>query len=139
MVATVACGFPVSWSSALSFEHANPRLTDNTNECAAWCAKTNDENQWLQVCFISPRVVKAVDIAGRPDKHNQYVKAFRLYHTLDGVDWFAYNAEEPLEGNEDTANVIRHDLDEFEALAVRLCPTDWNKHIAMRLEVHVAK
>ena len=33
--------------SALSFDHANPRLTDNMDECAAWCAKKNDQSQWL--------------------------------------------------------------------------------------------
>ena len=78
----------------------------------------------------------AVDIAGRPDEYNQFVKAFKLFYTMDGVEWIDYNEYDDFEGNTNTESVIRHDLDEFEALSVRICPTEWNKHISMRFDVH---
>ena len=69
--------------------------------------------------------MKAIDIAGRPDKNSQFVKSFKIYYTLNGVEWMGYNNEEQLDGNADTANVVRHELYEFEALSVRICPTEW--------------
>lgn len=71
-------------------------------------------------------MVHAIDIAGRPDKNNHFVKSFTLFYSLNGCDWTAYKNEQVLQGNSDTADVVRHDLEEFKALAVRICPKEWH-------------
>ena len=56
----------------------------------AWCAKTNDVNQYLQVRFNSVKKISGVATQGR-EEYNQYVRSYQLEFSLDGYTWHYYN------------------------------------------------
>ena len=88
----------------------------------AWSAKTNDVNQWIQICFLYPRIVTSIQTAGRTGGGLQYVKNYKVQYTMDGINWQHYNNGQILNGNTDINSVITNNVVEFNALAVKINP-----------------
>ena len=59
----------------------------------AWCAKTNDINQWLQVDFENLVKVQGVATQGRQES-NQWVQSYRLSYGETGVFFKEYKTKE---------------------------------------------
>ncbi len=58
-------------------------------------------------------------------------------YTNDGMNWIYYNHGLEFIGNSDLSTIVTHEFSTpFKARAVRICPTDWNNHISMRVEVY---
>ena len=55
----------------------------------AWCARSNDGNQWLQVYFGRETTVTKVTSQGRYD-HNNWVMSYSLSYSVDGTHWAWY-------------------------------------------------
>ena len=55
----------------------------------AWCAKTNDANQWIQAKFDVVAKVRRVSTQGRMDT-DQWVKTYTLAYSFDGKTWKDY-------------------------------------------------
>ena len=52
----------------------------------AWCAKTNNLDQWIQVQFRTMTTVSGIILQGRGD-HNQWVTKYKVQYSIDGVNW----------------------------------------------------
>lgn len=59
----------------------------------AWCAKTNDINQWLQVDFAKLVKVQGIATQGRQES-SQWVQSYRLSYGLHGVFFEQYEAKD---------------------------------------------
>ena len=56
----------------------------------AWSSKSNDLNQWLQVDFKNQTVVTGISTQGREDCCSQWVEAYTLQYSMDGISLFPY-------------------------------------------------
>ena len=60
-----------------------------SGKAGAWCAKSNDGNQWLQISFGRPTTVTRVATQGRYDG-DQWVTSYSLSYSVDGAHWVLY-------------------------------------------------
>lgn len=70
--------------------------------------------------YDSRRLWNSVIIQGR--EKNQYVTKFKLMYTTDGFAFRNYENGKVFAGNNDVSTKIRHNLEPFYALAIRLVP-----------------
>ena len=56
---------------------------------SAWYARTQDQNQWLQVKFAQRVEIRRVATQGRPNS-NQWVKSYTLTYSSDGLLFYQY-------------------------------------------------
>ena len=59
-------------------------------KAGAWCAASNNRNQWLQVFFGRETTVTKVAIQGRYSCCSQWVASFKLSYSSDGIHWAWY-------------------------------------------------
>ena len=82
-----------SASSSYNAKHAPARarlnLQGNSKGYGAWCAKTNDGKQWLQIDFGELVRVTKVATQGQQDG-NHWVTKFTLSYSMDGIHWAEY-------------------------------------------------
>lgn len=104
----------------------------------AWCAKTNDENQWLQFDLGPPTLVTGVVTKGRMDvKKRAWVKSYKLSFSNDSSVGHFYNeGAESVKifhgnknGNDSSYNFLSRP---FVARYIRIHPVTWHRHISMR-------
>ena len=55
----------------------------------AWLARTQDQNQWLQVKFAQRVEIRRVATQGRPNS-NQWVTSYKLNYSSDGLLFHQY-------------------------------------------------
>ena len=60
-----------------------------SGKAGAWCAKSNDGNQWLQVSFGVQTTVTKVGTQGRYDADDR-VTSYSLSYSVDGAHWVLY-------------------------------------------------
>ena len=60
-----------------------------SGKAGAWCAKSNDGNQWLQVSFGRQTTVTKVATQGRYDGDKR-VTSYSLSYSVDGAHWVLY-------------------------------------------------
>ncbi|KAI8505144.1 hypothetical protein Bbelb_172530 [Branchiostoma belcheri] len=106
----------------------------------AWCVKTNDGNQWLQVDLGKLAEVWGVVTQGRFRDYKQWVTTYKLSFSTDGNTWRPYRdssgRQKVLQGNSDGDTPLRHLLAEpVTARYVRFLVVTWNNYICMRVEV----
>ena len=82
----------ITASSMWDSNHApgNGRLgfTRQSSKAGAWCAKTNDVNQWIQVDLGSPTIVTGVITQGRDcTQWLQRVTKYKVQYSRDGMSW----------------------------------------------------
>jgi hypothetical protein len=97
-------------------------------------------HQWIQVNFGGEsRWVTEVHLQGRGRDCDQWVTAYKLQFSDDGIDWHHVNEHEVFSGttgmNEIAVNKLHRPV---KCRALRLCPTAWNNHISLRWEVFYA-
>lgn len=98
---------------------------------AAWCAKSEDKNPWIQVKFPIPLCLNRVVTQGRGDK-NQYVTRYRVLVSQDGIN-FIHTCEFP--GNSDnTTPVPRKFPIPVRALYARIQILEYFNHPSMRFD-----
>ena len=61
-----------------------------SGNAGAWCARTNDGDQWLQIYFGRETTVTKVATQGRYDCCDQWVMSFSLSYSVDGIHWASY-------------------------------------------------
>ncbi|XP_078372679.1 uncharacterized protein LOC144656323 isoform X3 [Oculina patagonica] len=109
----------------------------------AWCAKTNDKQQYLQIDLGEVTKVCGVASQGRPgfiDQGGWFVKTYTLAYSKDGENWTNYKEfgiAKVFQGNNDPDTVVTNMLKmAVNAHYVRIKPQSWHNHIAMRVEVY---
>ncbi len=101
-IAAIALGFPISSSSDWFVGSKADRAImtkvfargngPDPNQFAHWCSGYADQNQWLQVSFLQPRIVTAVSLRG-------VVTSFKIQYSNDGINWLRYNNDSILKGS----------------------------------------
>ena len=83
--------FSASSSHQAKYAPARARLNiqGNSKGYGAWCAKTNDGKQWLQIAFGELVRVTKVATQGQQD-NNHWVTKFTLSYSVDGIHWAEY-------------------------------------------------
>ena len=80
----------ISASSVFDSNHGQTRARLNQPSDAplkgAWSARSNNQQQWIQVTFPKKTVVTAVITQGRAD-YGQWVEQYSVEYTQDGFTW----------------------------------------------------
>ena len=71
------------YSSVFAANRGRLNLAAGSGKAGAWCAKTNDVNQWLQIDLGTPTTVTKVATQGRQDS-SQWVTSYTLSYSLAG-------------------------------------------------------
>ncbi|TNV75342.1 hypothetical protein FGO68_gene2780 [Halteria grandinella] len=140
IVAAVASGYPKyassEWDANHSVNHSMLNQVKSEKAAGGWQASSDDSEQWIGVCFGSPKKVVKVALQGRSD-NKQRVTQFRVKYSLDGLIWHFADDEAYFEGVWDSNTVKTHLFKKpFLARSVRINPTAWNEHISLRFEVY---
>lgn len=109
---------------------------------SGWCAKRNDENQWLQYDVGPPRQITGIVTRGHGGwehrRHTAWVTSYTLSYSNDTLVWFSYRDGNHLDpkvfgGNMNKDTERRHYLNHpFAARYIRIHPITWHRAIAMR-------
>lgn len=87
----------ISASSEWDHRHgpSNGRLyfQARSGRTGAWSARVNDVHQWIQVDFQMPTLVLAINIQGREDCCQQFVKSYTVSSGNDGKSFYPYKHE----------------------------------------------
>ena len=59
----------------------------------AWSARVNDVHQWIQIDFQMSKLVLAINIQGREDCCQQFVKSYTVSSSNDGRTFYPYKHE----------------------------------------------
>ncbi|KAJ7311098.1 hypothetical protein JRQ81_006697 [Phrynocephalus forsythii] len=115
---------------------------DKTGKSNAWAALTNKQDQWLQIDLRDQKKLTGIITQGARDfGHIQYVGAYKVAYSNDGVTWTIYkdswtNKTKIFEGNHDNYSHKKNVFDEpFYARFVRILPESWHNRITLRLEL----
>ena len=60
---------------------------------SAWCPRTNDQNQWLQIRFAQRFEITRVATQGRHNAYN-WVKSYTLNYSSDGLMFYQYRTNQ---------------------------------------------
>ncbi|KAL9978620.1 hypothetical protein ACROYT_G016157 [Oculina patagonica] len=130
-------------SSIASKNHAAKlgrlNLVAASSQAGAWCAGSNNVNQWLQIDLGTPTTVTKVATQGRQDS-SQWVSSYSLSYSLTGSFWVKYTVrgkKKVFRGNFDRDTMVFHKIfPPFHARFVRTHPLKWQSHICMRAELY---
>ncbi|XP_033109290.1 lactadherin-like [Anneissia japonica] len=106
----------------------------------AWCSKTIDQYQWIQVDLGKLHMVRGVITQGRNKCCLQWVTSYEIFYSVDG------NLFQPIRnsdcqvtrfvGNSDEDTTVTNIFpDPVYAKFVRIHPTNWHNWISLRFEV----
>ncbi|KAL9978605.1 hypothetical protein ACROYT_G016141 [Oculina patagonica] len=111
-----------------------------SGKLGAWCTRTNNGKEWLQVYFGRETTVSKVATQGRYDGDN-WVMSYSLSYSVDGSHWSWYRLVDGhikvFGGTIDRNTPVYHSLHSpIQAKYLRFHPKTWNGHICMRAEVY---
>ena len=105
----------------------------------AWCARSNNRYQYLQVDFKRPVKIIKVSTQGRQDV-SQWVTQYYIKHSVNAINFVEYkerNSRKYLTGNRDRNTVVINPFNPaIRARYIRVCPWGWYRHISMRVELY---
>ncbi|XP_014644127.1 PREDICTED: lactadherin isoform X1 [Ceratotherium simum simum] len=115
---------------------------DKQGKFNAWTAHSSSASEWLQVDLGSQRQVTGVITQGARDfGHIQYVAAYKVAHSNDGMNWTEVRDQRATDskifpGNLDN-NSHKKNMFETPFLArfVRILPVAWHNRITLRVEL----
>ena len=64
-------------------------LVARSGKAGAWCAKTSNNKEWLQIDLGNPTTVTKVATQGRQN-HNQWPTSYSISYSLTGSYWVQY-------------------------------------------------
>jgi len=104
-----------------------------TGKSGSWCAKVNDDKQWIRLDCKKNYKIYGVAIQGRHD-NPQWVTEFKLYAKADkGKEEFFIGQ---FSGNDDRETIVEHVFTPRTARYIRLMPFGFNNHVSLRWEVY---
>ncbi|KAL9982962.1 hypothetical protein ACROYT_G005077 [Oculina patagonica] len=126
------------WEKSHGPENARLNLAAARGKTGAWSAKTNDQNQFLQVDFWRNVKITKFQTQGRQD-YEQWVKKYKLSYSVDGSSAFQTYQENGVDkvfiGNSNKDGIVTQVLlQPITARYVQIKPIEWNDHISMRAE-----
>jgi hypothetical protein len=126
-----------SWNSSHSAENAQLNSTQGgPGMSSAWCAGSNDLNQWFQLCFDSQKSWTKISIQGRGDV-DQWVTEFFVKYSDDATNWKIAEDGKIFKANIDRNTIVTHTfVSPFTSKLIRIVPIAWKGHISMRIECY---
>lgn len=105
----------------------------------AWCARSNNRYQYLQVDFKRPVKIIKLSTQGRQDV-SQWVTQYYIKHSVTAINFVEYkerNSRTYFTGNRDRNTVMTNPFNPaIRARYIRVCPWGWYRHISMRVEFY---
>ncbi|XP_020021063.1 lactadherin isoform X2 [Castor canadensis] len=137
-----ASSFHKTWGvQAFSWHPFFARL-DRQGTFNAWTAQSNNASEWLQIDLGSKKQVTGIVTQGaREFGHVQYIAAYKMAYSPDGVHWTEYKENGASEskvfrGNSDN-NSHKENILETPIFTrfVRILPVAWHNRITLRMEL----
>ncbi|XP_078584721.1 uncharacterized protein LOC144866900 [Branchiostoma floridae x Branchiostoma japonicum] len=147
---TVVMTSSTELSEKTSVTRAKFSCVETATEAGAWCAKVNDDKQFLLIDLESAQLVTGIVTQGRnsspdwPDgPTQQWVTSYKISYGLENGDETEYkkaNGEALIfKGNADTDTPVSHAFKTyngtFTARYIKIHVLTWHEHIAMRADV----
>ncbi|XP_039252075.2 lactadherin-like [Styela clava] len=131
---------PMSRIKASSIHYSCPfQYLRLLNPSGAWCAATNNGNQWLQVDLQEPTTVAGLLTQGRTNCCNQWVRSFKVSYGNSESSLAMYQengATKIFTGNHDKTTIKENRFSQpITARYIRLHPVTWHEHLSMRIEI----
>ena len=73
-------------------------LVSGSGKVGAWCAKTSNNKEWLQIDLGNPTTVTKVATQGRQDS-NQWPTSYSISYSLTGSYWVQYTVRGKIKVN----------------------------------------
>ncbi|XP_067402211.1 coagulation factor V isoform X2 [Emydura macquarii macquarii] len=134
-----ASSYKKSWYS--SWEPSLARLNQK-GRVNAWQAKSNNNQQWLQIDLLKAKKIIAVATQGcKSMSTEQFVKTYAILYSDQDTEWKPYldnstSVEKVFMGNEDSSGQVKHFLNPpIFSRFLRIVPKSWNRSIALRVEL----
>ncbi|XP_075710022.1 coagulation factor V [Rhinoderma darwinii] len=109
----------------------------------AWQAKSNNNQQWLQIDFLVTKKITAIMTQGaRSITSELYVNSYIVQYSDNGKNWKSYmdsstSMEKILKGNSNSFGYVKNEFNPpIFSRYLRIIPKSWNQSIVMRLEVY---
>ena len=102
---------------------------------SSWKPLKDDTNQWIQVSTVYQIVDwSSVIIQGRQDQ-DEWVTAFKVSTSIDGINWKYVEDGRTFKGNTDRNTRVTYKFKKpVSARALRIHPVTWNKSISLRFD-----
>uniref|UniRef100_A0A8C8RC81 Coagulation factor V n=1 Tax=Pelusios castaneus TaxID=367368 RepID=A0A8C8RC81_9SAUR len=134
-----AASYKKSWFNAWEPALARLNLNGRTN---AWQAKSNNNQQWLQVDLLKAKKITAVATQGCKSMSTElFVKTYAILYSDLGTEWTPYmddstSVGKVFTGNENSSGQVKHFLNPpIFSRFIRIVPKSWNQSIALRIEL----
>ncbi|KAH1185503.1 coagulation factor V-like [Mauremys mutica] len=134
-----ASSYKKSWYN--SWEPSLARLNQE-GRVNAWQAKSNNNQQWLQIDLLKAKKITAITTQGcKSMSMEQFVKTYVIHYRDESTEWKPYMDESTsvgkvFVGNEDSSGQVKHFLNPpIFSRFIRIVPKTWNRSIALRVEL----
>ncbi|KAH0625018.1 hypothetical protein JD844_033026 [Phrynosoma platyrhinos] len=134
-----ASSYKKTWWSSWEPSLARLNLKGRTN---AWQAKSNNNQQWLQIDLLQPKKITGIITQGaRSITTEMYVKTFSILYSNDDSTWKSYvddstSTAKVFAGNVNSAGQVKHYFEPpIFSRFIRVVPKTWNQSIALRIEL----
>ncbi|XP_005294581.2 coagulation factor V-like [Chrysemys picta bellii] len=124
-----------SWEPSLARLNQQGRIN-------AWQAKSNNNQQWLQIDLLKAKKITAITTQGcKSMSTEQFVKTFAILYSDEGTEWKPYmddstSVGKVFVGNENSSGQVKHFLNPpIFSRFIRIVPKTWNRNIALRVEL----
>ncbi|KAM9183220.1 lactadherin isoform 3-T3 [Dugong dugon] len=138
---TASSVFKTFGLNAFSWRPSYARL-DMQGKFNAWTAERNSASEWLQIDLGSRRQVTGIITQGARDfGYIQYVAAYKVAYSDDGVNWTEYKERGAVDsrifrGNSDNNSHKKNMFETpFKARFIRVLPVAWHNRITLRVEL----
>ncbi|XP_078659901.1 lymphocyte antigen 75-like isoform X2 [Branchiostoma floridae x Branchiostoma belcheri] len=126
-----------SWNYQHGPERARLHQGQGGGGAGAWCAGTNDPNQWIEVDLLRSISVTGIQTQGRAD-YDQWVTTFRVQYSDDRTTWRTYGDGDGTDfpGNSDRNTVVTTMFpNPILTRWLRVNPRTWSGHVSLRMEI----
>ncbi|XP_037764749.1 coagulation factor V [Chelonia mydas] len=134
-----ASSYKISWYNA--WEPSLARLNQQ-GRLNAWQAKSNNNQQWLQIDLLKAKKITAITTQGCKSMSVElFVKTYAILYSDEGTEWKPYmdnttSVGKVFRGNENSSGQVKHFLDPpIFSRFIRIVPKTWNRSIALRVEL----
>ncbi|XP_018412784.1 PREDICTED: coagulation factor V [Nanorana parkeri] len=109
----------------------------------AWQAKSNNNQQWLQIDFLTVKKITAITTQGAKQFASEmYVQSYGIHYSDDGRTWKSYiddstSMEKIFRGNSNSAGYAKNNFNPpIFSRFLKIIPKSWNQGIVMRVELY---
>ncbi|XP_060626735.2 coagulation factor V [Anolis sagrei] len=134
-----ASSYRKTWWSSWEPNLARLNLKGRTN---AWQAKSNNNQQWLQIDLLRLKKITGIITQGAKSMTTEmYVKTFSILYRDDDSIWKSYvdgstSAVKVFSGNVDSTGQVKNYFEPpIFSRFIRVVPKTWNQSIALRIEL----